>query len=307
MSIETLTGGTLVSGITFTLTAQVLWSNGVQFDIFHDFKRQTMLNFLMFLASLSGIIAYPCNASKSSVWTSNITTLLLFLLVQYGLVMINHNSLARLNTYTQTFKRSTLNFVCGVFYFLPLLALIPVYLAANDKIPKGMLLNTSPFNTAIFKPMTLALIITTEVIATISDIGLLSNVFSIKSQLMSGSTTDKKRENIESVSLDLIVNYIITWFFLCADIMVKILIIYKFPLLFDSIITCCTIALRARSNILFGLNLKDIFETSRSYATTKSDDLKSDSLIIDPRKDSLILRPTVSRNAIKRFTVVVDM
>jgi hypothetical protein len=33
-----------------------------------------------------------------------------------------------------------------------------------------------------------------------------------------------------------------------------------YPLLFDSIISIVTIALRARSNILYGLNMKELFE-----------------------------------------------
>jgi hypothetical protein len=145
--------------------------------------------------------------------------------------------------------------------------LIPVYFAGKEKIPEGKLLNASDWNKLIFKPMTLGLIITSEILATISDIALLRGVFKIKNQLLQGSKSEKKSKNIDAISLDLIVNYLITWFMLFADIVLKILIIYGYPLLFDSIVSIATIALRARSNILFGLNMKDIFNNTRSMST----------------------------------------
>lgn len=270
-----LAGGELVAGMTLVLTAQILWSHGVSFNIFHDMRRQTLLNGVMFLAAINGILAYPLNATGFSVWASNITTLLSFSFVQYGLVMINHNSFSRWNAWSQTFSKRTLNVICGILYILPLFVMIPIYFAAIDKIPSGTLLNTSEWNKLIFKPMTLALIVTTEVLATISDVALLAGVFKIKNQLLQGSKSEKRSRNIDAVSLDLIVNYLITWFLLFADILLKILIIYGYPLLFDSIVSIATIAMRARSNILFGLNMKDIFESSKNNATSQVSSSKS--------------------------------
>jgi hypothetical protein len=54
-----LAGGSIVSGMTLILTVQILWSHGVSFNIFHDMKRQTLLNSVMFLAAINGIFAYP--------------------------------------------------------------------------------------------------------------------------------------------------------------------------------------------------------------------------------------------------------
>jgi hypothetical protein len=82
-----LSFGSMFAGITFVLTSQVLYKFGLQFDLFHDQKRQTMLNFLCFLASLNAMAAYPLNQSLVSVLGSNVTTLFTFTFVQFGLVV----------------------------------------------------------------------------------------------------------------------------------------------------------------------------------------------------------------------------
>ena len=261
-----LAGGEIISGMTLVLTAQVIWSHGFSANVFHDQKRQILLNNVMFLAAINGILAHSFNATQSSVWASNVTTLCSFAFVQFGLVVLNHNSIARFNAYCNIMSMNTLKWVCLLLYFLPFAVFIPIYIAAANQIPNGQLINASHFNKEIFKPMTLALILTTEVLATISDVVLLRSVLQIKDQLLSASakTPKKKVRKINSVSLDLLCNYVFTWFFLVFDITIKIGIILGYPLLFDSIISILTIALRARSNILYGLNMKEVFENTRS-------------------------------------------
>jgi hypothetical protein len=270
--IISLSGGEIVSGMTLVLTAQMIWSHGFHFNIFHDKKRQILLNNVMFLAAINGILAYPFNASLSSVWASNITTLLSFAFVQFGLVVLNHNSIARFNAYCNIINPSLLKWICLILYLLPFAVFIPIYLSAAEQVPRGQLINTSHFNKLIFKPMTLSLILTTELLATISDIFLLRSVLKIKDQLLSHTANipQKNANRINSVSLDLLCNYIFTWFFLLFDIAVKIGIILGYPILFDSIISILTIALRARSNILYGLNMSNIFQRSRTGQSSSS-------------------------------------
>ena len=56
--------------------------------------------------------------------------------------------------------------------------------------------------------------------------------------------------------------YMIIWFLIGLDILIKLLIYLGYPLLFDSIITLTTIAMRARANLQFGLVLQRVFDGS---------------------------------------------
>jgi hypothetical protein len=124
--------------------------------------------------------------------------------------------------------------------------------------------------------MTMGFVVVTEVLATISYVGLLLNVYAIRNQLLRKSSEQRRavsissmsRKSISSLSLDLATNYIITWFFLLADIFTKVLIMFGYPFLFDSILSITTIALRSRSNIIYGLNMKEIFEESISASSS---------------------------------------
>lgn len=177
------------------------------------------------MCSYIGIIAYPYNATGSSLWVTNITTIFSFAFVQWGLVIVNHNSIERFNVWSSYLSKEQLRYVCGFLYFLPFIAMIPVYYAAADKMP-GARLNSSGYNAKYFKPETLALIITTEVLATISDFFLLYTVFQTKNELLRDmSNSAKMKKNIDAISADLLVSYGMTWVFLAVDIVVKILII----------------------------------------------------------------------------------
>ena len=276
--VAVLSVALLVSGISLALTSQIIWGHSVHFNLFHDYHRQTVINFIMFLATINAIIAYPSNATQNSVLVSNVTTLFSFTFVQYGLVMINHNSLARWNAWSKAFSLKSLNAISMLLYLCPLVAMIPIYLAVIEKFPSNQLLNQSSWNIEIWKPMTMGFVVVTEVLATISDVGLLMNVYAIRNQLFrksseqrrTGSISSISRKRISSLSLDLATNYIITWFFLLADIFTKVLIMFGYPFLFDSILSITTIALRSKSNIIYGLNMKEIFEESISASELSS-------------------------------------
>lgn len=150
-----LAGGELVSGMTLVLTAQIIWSYGFAWNIFHDQKRQILLNFIMFLASINGVLGYSFNATRSSALASNICTLLTFTFVQYGLVIINHNSIARFNAFSSLIDPSKLKWFCLLLYLLPLVVFIPVYHAAVESFPNDLYLNASDWNKNVYKPMTL--------------------------------------------------------------------------------------------------------------------------------------------------------
>lgn len=247
--------------MTLVLTVQLFWSCGFEVNVFHDQKRQVFLNFLMMLGAINAIFAYPFNATQELIFGSNITTLFSFAFVQFGLVIINHNSISRFNASTLFMSQKTINRICLVLYFLPFIVFIPIYFAAADRMTKNNLVNMDPWNRQVYKPMTVCLVVVTELLATISDVILLRSVLRIRDQLLDAKGLSLRKANkIQSVSSDLLANYLLTWFFLFFDILVKLSIMAGYPFLFDSIVSILNIALRARTNIYYGLNMRDLFE-----------------------------------------------
>lgn len=60
--------------------------------------------------------------------------------------------------------------------------------------------------------------------------------------------------------------YLTTWLFFLFDVVIKILIYLGYPVLFDSVISVCTICLRSRANLQYGLELKSIFKHTETDA-----------------------------------------
>ena len=272
-SAASLGGGSLISGMVIVLTIQLLYSHGIQWDLGHDRKRQTVLNLLCLIAGLNGIVAYPVNQTETSVALSNITTWIMFLAVQYTLMIINHNSLVRgYNSFASNSQPSA-NFkrLCLLLYLLPVLTMIPVYMASSEKVPSNSLINSSDYNKRIFKPINLTMVIVTELFAVITDLLLLRRVDQVHKAMEFQGKSEHDR-----ISKDLWMNYIVTWFFLLSDVLIKVLIIYNIPLLFDSILSIATSAMRARCNLEYGLHMKSLIEPcSRSNPkVVYSDDLK---------------------------------
>lgn len=263
LSIITLSGGELFSGICIVLTLQMLWSFGLELSLLHDRKRQTILNIICLAAALNGSLAYPINESHSSVIISNITTLFMFFCVQYGLVIVNHNTIARANQLSQRFEvpDRMLNIACLFLYILPLAVFVPTFFAMKEISVSEKLINHSKWNMKVYKSINIALVLLTELFAVITDGLLFKNIHALRKSLLRklGHSSEVQTEKIKEISRDLIVSYFFTWFFLVLDITVKILIINKKPILFDSILTICTIAMRAKCNLQYGLYMRDMF------------------------------------------------
>ena len=257
-----LTGGAYMGGMTFVLSVQILYNYGVQFNLLHDKKRQTILNLFCFIASINALFAYPLNQTEQSIFLSNVTTIISFLCVQYGLVIINHNSIARANAIVADRQISTkwLDKLCLFLYVLPFVTLIPIILASIQEFPRNGKLNTTYYNRNIYKPLTLALMACTELFALLTDILLIKKVLGIKNELVQGSSLSQVADNkiINSQAKGLITNYTVTWALLAIDIIVKLLIIQGQPLLFDSIISMAVVAMRARCNLEYGLYMREI-------------------------------------------------
>lgn len=69
-----LAGGELFVGMTLVLTIQTLYTHGLQYNLNHDKKRQTLLNAMVLFTSIIGTITFPFNATKQSIPVSNGTT-----------------------------------------------------------------------------------------------------------------------------------------------------------------------------------------------------------------------------------------
>jgi len=272
-----LAGGEWFSGITVAVTAQMIWQFGLRLGIMHDRKRQILLNLICFICALNTTISYGFNATKQSVTVSDITTVITFMSVQWGLVILNHNTFIRALNLVHVIKveRKVVEKACLVLYLLPVLAMIPMYLSFKDTAGTGKAMNTSSYNSLIYKPLNIALIFSTEFFAIVTDILLLMKVKGGRENLTVGarsgenmqanattSAGDRTRSVVSSAhqlaSRDLWMGYAITWGLVFTDLVVKVLIATGQPLLFDSIITITAIAMRARVNLQYGLELQAI-------------------------------------------------
>lgn len=278
-----LAGGEWFSGLSVALAAQMFWRHGACFEIINDKKRQILLNFICLICAINTTISYGFNATQQSVAVSDVTTLITFACIQYALVILNHNTLVRASNLVRmsVMSRGTADKVARVLYFLPLVAMIPVYLSFVDKFGTGQPLNTSDYNANVFKPLNICLLIATEAFASTTDVLLLLKVQSISANLdvasMSGqaSSTPGGNESEKRVgrkvaskakslaSTDLWATYGLVWALTIVDVGVKGLIAAGLPLRFDSIITIATVALRSRANLQYGLELQAMTSSGR--------------------------------------------
>ncbi|KAJ3253485.1 hypothetical protein HK103_000517 [Boothiomyces macroporosus] len=245
-------GGSVVSGIVLTLTSLALYEHGVSVDIFNDRSRQKLVMLISFLGGIAGLIFYGSVQTKISWMVTNISVFILFLAGQYGMVIINHNSIIRL-TVALNLEINRMQKFCGILYVLPWVSLIPIYYAINETMPLQVPLTTSTWNTIVSKELFLILIFVTEILATMTDIMLLNKVQSSANQVGNGGSDHRA---------DLHMSYAVIWFFMLADFTVKILITQGYPYLFDAIITICVVVLRARTNLHYGVLLRRVLEGS---------------------------------------------
>jgi hypothetical protein len=101
----------------------------------------------------------------------------------------------------------------------------------------------------------------------LTDIYLLKGVLELRNGLIAKNDTrlnmtTHKSEKVKRISKDLLISYSIIWSFLLIDIAIKMLIVAGIPVLFDTIVTFATIAMRARCNLQYGLHMRDLFNIS---------------------------------------------
>ncbi|KAI8892066.1 hypothetical protein BC833DRAFT_612724 [Globomyces pollinis-pini] len=272
----TVGGGCTFSGMNLLLTSQTIRKYGVTLNLKNDKYRQTVLSLILFFGSLCTLISYPLNQIENYQMFANGISITVFTCIQFGLVIINHNTLARLGaTRTDSTFIKKLHKFYPIMYLIPFITMIPIYLAAIETFPEGLPLNRSLYNTRYFKPLNIALVLITEFCAVCTDIKLLVQVGDSivestqhrrKLQDSNDSTSNwKKVANYNSK--DTWMDYMIIWGLLAFDISIKTLIYLGYPLLFDSSITICTLAMRARCNLQYGLMLKNMFDNPDSVVS----------------------------------------
>jgi tellurite resistance protein TehA-like permease len=101
----------------------------------HDRKRQTILNLLCFVGATNAVFYYPIAASQNYRLVHAGTTLVMLIVVLFGLVIINHNSLSRLNNISVKYRvpQFTLNCFCTLLYVTPIVHLLCVYYFFDDE------------------------------------------------------------------------------------------------------------------------------------------------------------------------------
>ena len=253
----TLAGGELVCGIALAIQIQTFYNHGFKIGIRNDAERQVLLNGICFCANVMTILSTGFNATKASVVGSDIGVFSSFVLIQYGIVILNHNTIIRFFAILQTIYQSVTSSrqlaerISLSLYFLPPFVLIPIYLSFAEKAGTGTAMNTSNYNSQIYKPMNIALIVTTEVLAIATDLVL----------ILKARQESRKRKSNQLLSMDILTTYAITWFFVAADVILKAIIASGQPLLFDNNLSIATLTFRSKANLQFGLELQLVLGT----------------------------------------------
>lgn len=257
--------GSTVALSTCCISLHLLYKHGLRFDIYTNRHRQTLIGLVCLLASINGLIQFPVSATSASIAVMNANAIISFAVVAFGLVLINHNSIVRVHSLMQSTSRmgGTLvrDRICTLLYVLPLVTLIPIYLAAADQVPKtNGLLNNSDYNKIIYKPLGLTLILSTEFLATATDLAVFFHVTQLREKKSRKSVSATAEQSLVKAFAD----YSWIWGLVVVDVTIKVLIIKGYPLFFDNIVSMLTICFRAKTNLDYGLHLRQLLGVTTS-------------------------------------------
>ncbi|KAI8903462.1 hypothetical protein DFJ77DRAFT_515505 [Powellomyces hirtus] len=251
--------GTLIAGIVATVSFLNLDKHGVSVNLITDNNRQKFLNLIGFIVAIAGIISIGLNQTGEAYVLNNVCIIVIFLGIQLGLCCVIHNTIVR--AFLCLSWRSgpgitTVSKACLTIYPLVIMVLIPIYIGFTQV--DGKAVNTSEINKTVFKPLNIALVVSTQLLATISDVVLLRML----ARSMLPAEIGSRGISRESVSAPLMKQYILIWVTVVLDVLIKILIYQGQPVLFDSQISNMTLVFRAQTNLTYGLNLKSLREKS---------------------------------------------
>ncbi|KAJ3316490.1 hypothetical protein HDV06_003604 [Boothiomyces sp. JEL0866] len=267
--------GSMLCGTVITLASIAIFKHGLSFDIFNDRTRQKVLNLIALIGGISCILACASQQSNISIIAINVTTFVLTICGQYGLVIINHNTIIRLSNAFPIFAKTFLEQIqrcCIILYFLPWVVFTPLYFAFQDSYNNGIPYTISTWTTQ-GKIAMVVLIMLTEFFAALSDFVLFNSIVKLTGQ------TDKlaKRSALHTV-------YGIIWVFMIIDVLIKILIINGYHIAFDNSVTVLVVALRAQANLAYGVMLKETLKPSKiAVSSAATDSIAKSSTITSTR------------------------
>ncbi|KAI8893922.1 hypothetical protein BC833DRAFT_568787, partial [Globomyces pollinis-pini] len=259
---------------------------GVSFKYKNDNGRQKLLNLLCFISIISMIPYYYTNQSREFNWLNDATLLIGNIGIQYGLVVLTHNSIVKLKVYFDylpIFKH--LHNSIYVMYFLPPLPLALIVLSMVDGQAKGTLARSSVYNTKYYKPFAIVAISLVNVFSIAADLLLMYKVMHLKDSLSysdpkpkdilshnAGQASQDKRPAVskdktnQPATISMNTFYRLVVLLIVIDMIGKVLVILDYPA-FDSIVTLTSLALRSLANLKFGMKLK----SHLSYQTSTDD------------------------------------
>ncbi|KAI8893923.1 hypothetical protein BC833DRAFT_568788 [Globomyces pollinis-pini] len=188
-----LSGAMLFAGIGFSISLNTLLQYGVSFKYQNDNGRQKLLNLLCFVCIISMIPYYYTNQSKEFHWLNDATLLIGDIGIQYGLVVLTHNSIVKLKVY---YEKSAiikhLHNCVYAMYFLPPLPLALIVLSIMDGLEKGTLARSSIYNTKYYKPFVIVAISLVNLFSFTADLLLLYKVLHLKTSLSNSKPASKE-------------------------------------------------------------------------------------------------------------------
>ncbi|KAI8892551.1 hypothetical protein BC833DRAFT_357656 [Globomyces pollinis-pini] len=280
VNLYQLSGAMLFCGVCFTQSCQSLIQYGISFNIFQDKSRQIFLNLLCFLSVFFFIVYYYTNQSADYPRVNDICLLAFNIFIQYGLVILVHNSIVKLasgvNKTANFFNTMTKYF--AVVYILPIIPLSFIVMAIQDAHDKDILARKSHFNTQYYKPMSVVLILIVNLIASVADYILMNRVIALTERVNSSQNNSnystRKVKAHGSHSLSLKATYNIITVLVLIDVVMKVLVILDYPV-FDSVVTVTSLTFRSAANLKFGVTLKNIYRPDSSEEDTYGTRAKS--------------------------------
>ncbi len=253
-------------GITFALTVMVIFEHGISISIKDDRQRQKTLNLLCFLSIATLLPFYGLLQTFENINALFYLVMVFWPCIMWGLVILNHNTFVRAVNLVPSLhiSRITVDRFCYVLYLLPPIALIPIWMALQETWGTGKPPTASIFQ-LYFRYLSIVLIILTEILATISDYSLMKKVLTSRSSVASGT-----KQVSQKVSRNITYGYAACWLIMVADIIVKILIATGVVGVFDASITTLSLAVRARMNLAYGLELKNIYASQSGKSVQQS-------------------------------------
>ncbi|KAJ2992049.1 hypothetical protein HDV02_003297 [Globomyces sp. JEL0801] len=237
-----------------------------------DKSRQTILNLLCFLSVFTLAVYYYTNQTLEVPILNDLCLLFFSICIQYGLMMLLHNSIVKLINGLSNRKNilEMINKYILVIYIIPIVPLAFIGLSIKDAQSKHMPARDSVYNTQYYKPLTVFLVISINVLASIADYLLMNKVLALKESL-SPNTSNAKRQpkTFGSKSLSLRATYNIILVLVSIDVLMKILVIVDVPV-FDSVVTVTSLAFRSAANLKFGTTLRNIYKPESSESSTSN-------------------------------------